>query len=153
MATCATNTTAAINTGRSPGWKRWYMITSWQGNIFHVIGPLWGEFTGHWWIPLTKTSDVKFLCYLWHYTFHMFFTCSLLWHLHLPSLLKIYQILPQPENNTSCWFHGNLTCDKDITKAISGCQNMLHIKYDAVIEGGPIMPTLAWMIFLIVICI
>ena len=29
------------------------MITSSNGNIFHVTGPLCGEFTGHRWIPLT----------------------------------------------------------------------------------------------------
>ena len=30
------------------------MMTSSNGNIFHVTGPLCGEFTGHRWIPLTK---------------------------------------------------------------------------------------------------
>ena len=30
-----------------------------NGNIFRVIGPLCGEFTGHRWIPLTKSSDVE----------------------------------------------------------------------------------------------
>ena len=34
------------------------MMTSSYGNIFHVTGPLWGESTGHRWIPLTKASDV-----------------------------------------------------------------------------------------------
>ena len=41
------------------------MMTSWNGNIFRVTGPLYGEFTGHRWIPLTKASDVElwyFLC-------------------------------------------------------------------------------------------
>ena len=28
-------------------------MTSSSGSIFHVTGPLWGEFTGHRWIPLT----------------------------------------------------------------------------------------------------
>ena len=33
-----------------------------NGNIFCIIGPLWGEFTSRRWIPLTKTScfDVLF---------------------------------------------------------------------------------------------
>ena len=35
-------------------------MTSSNGNIFRVTGPLWGEYTGHWWIPLTKASDAKF---------------------------------------------------------------------------------------------
>ena len=30
------------------------MITSWHWNIFPITGPLWGESTYHWWIPLTK---------------------------------------------------------------------------------------------------
>ena len=33
------------------------MMTSSNGNIFHVTGPLCGEFTGHRWIPLTKASE------------------------------------------------------------------------------------------------
>ena len=30
-----------------------------NGNIFRITGPLWGEFTVHWWIPLTKASDAE----------------------------------------------------------------------------------------------
>ena len=41
-----------------------HMITSWNGNIFRVAGPLWGEFTGHRWIPsqmpVTQSFDVCF---------------------------------------------------------------------------------------------
>ena len=33
------------------------MMTSSNENIFHVTGPLCGEFTGDRWIPLTKASD------------------------------------------------------------------------------------------------
>ena len=40
---------------RCPG----IMMTSSDGNIFRVIGPLCGEFTGHLWIPLTKASDAE----------------------------------------------------------------------------------------------
>ena len=32
---------------------------------FRVTGPLRGEFTGHWWIPLTKASDAELWCFLW----------------------------------------------------------------------------------------
>ena len=35
-------------------------MTSSSGNIFRVSGPLWGETTGHRWIPLTKASDAGF---------------------------------------------------------------------------------------------
>ena len=30
------------------------MTASWHGKVFHITGPLWGESTSHWWIPLTK---------------------------------------------------------------------------------------------------
>ena len=36
------------------------MMTSSNGSIFRVTGPLSGEFTGHRWIPLTKACDVEF---------------------------------------------------------------------------------------------
>ena len=42
-----------------------YMMTSSNGNIFRVTGPLFGEFTGHRWISLTKASDAELLCFLW----------------------------------------------------------------------------------------
>ena len=37
-----------------------HMMTSSNGNIFRVTGPLCGEVTGHRWIPLTKASDAGF---------------------------------------------------------------------------------------------
>ena len=40
-------------------------MTSSNGNIFRVTGLLWGEFTGHRWIPLTKASDAELWCFLW----------------------------------------------------------------------------------------
>ena len=40
-------------------------MTSSNGNIFCVTGPLCGEFTGHQRIPLTKTSDAELWCFLW----------------------------------------------------------------------------------------
>ena len=42
--------------------KNCIMMTSSNGNIFRVTGPLYGEFTGHQWIPLTKASDVELWC-------------------------------------------------------------------------------------------
>ena len=41
------------------------MMTSSNGSIFRVTGPLCGEFTGHRWIPLTKASDVELRCFVW----------------------------------------------------------------------------------------
>ena len=39
------------------------MMTSSNGNIVRVTGPLWGESTG--WIPLTKASGAELWCFLW----------------------------------------------------------------------------------------
>ena len=41
------------------------MMTSSNGNIFRVTGPLWGEFTGHRWIHHTKASDAELWYFLW----------------------------------------------------------------------------------------
>ena len=45
-------------------WTR-YMMTSSNGNIFRVTGPLCREFTGQRWIPRTKASDAELWCFLW----------------------------------------------------------------------------------------
>ena len=37
-----------------------HLMTSSNGNIFRVTGPLWGEFTGHRWIPLTRPVTWSF---------------------------------------------------------------------------------------------
>ena len=37
-----------------------FIMTSSNGNIFHVTGPLCGEFTGDQWIPCMRSSDVSF---------------------------------------------------------------------------------------------
>ena len=41
------------------------MMTSSNGSIFRVAGPLCGEFPDHRWIPLTKASDAELWCFLW----------------------------------------------------------------------------------------
>ena len=38
-------------------------MTSWNGNIFRVTGPLRGEFNGHRLIPRTKASDAELWCF------------------------------------------------------------------------------------------
>ena len=40
------------------------MMTSSNGNIIRVTGPVCGESTGHRWIPLSKASNVEHWCYL-----------------------------------------------------------------------------------------
>ena len=42
-----------------------YMMTSSNGSISHVTGPLWAEFIGDRWMPLTKASDAELWCFLW----------------------------------------------------------------------------------------
>ena len=42
-----------------------FIMTSSNGNIFCVTGPLCGEFTGPRWIPRTKASDAELWCFLW----------------------------------------------------------------------------------------
>ena len=42
-----------------------FVMTSWNGNIFRVTGPLCAEFADHRWIPLTKASDAELWCFLW----------------------------------------------------------------------------------------
>ena len=41
-----------------------FMMTSSNGNIFRVAGPLCREFTGHQWISLTKVSGAELWCFL-----------------------------------------------------------------------------------------
>ena len=41
------------------------MMTSSDGNVSHVIGPLWGETIGHRRSPLTKASDTGLWDFLW----------------------------------------------------------------------------------------
>ena len=48
------------------------MMMSSNGNIFHITGPLWGESTGHRWIPLTKASDAELRYFLWSAYEHTF---------------------------------------------------------------------------------
>ena len=42
------------------------MMMSSNGNIFRVTGPLWGESTGHRWIPLPKANDAELWCFVWY---------------------------------------------------------------------------------------
>ena len=42
-----------------------YMMTSSNGNIFGITGPLCGEFTGHRWISVTKARVAELWFFLW----------------------------------------------------------------------------------------
>ena len=41
------------------------MMASSNGNIFRVTAHLYGEFTGHQWIPSTKASDAELWRFVW----------------------------------------------------------------------------------------
>ena len=41
-------------------------MTSSNGNIFCITGPLWGESTGHRWNPLAKANGAELWSLLWH---------------------------------------------------------------------------------------
>ena len=70
MTTCPTTTKITSEDSRPCSWP-WSkkaqseasgstlctMMTSSNGNIYSVTGPLWGKFTNHRWIPLTNASD------------------------------------------------------------------------------------------------
>ena len=68
------------------------MMTSSNGCIFPVTGPLWGESTGHRWIPLTKASDGALWCFHWsmpEQTFEQTIATPVIWDiiaLIMPSL-------------------------------------------------------------------
>ena len=40
------------------------MVSS-NGNVFGLTGSLCEKFTGHWWIPLTKSNDAKIWCFFY----------------------------------------------------------------------------------------
>ena len=40
-------------------------MTSSNGNIFRITVFLWGEYTVHQWVPLTKTCDTERWCFFW----------------------------------------------------------------------------------------
>ena len=49
-----------------PHFSKKNMMTSSNGNIFRVTGPLWGKFTGHRGIPFTEASYVGLWYFLWY---------------------------------------------------------------------------------------
>ena len=55
------------------------MMTSSNGNIFRFIRPLWGESTGHQWIPLTKASDAELWYFFWVSTIEQTIETLVIW--------------------------------------------------------------------------
>ena len=100
------------------------MMTSSNGTIFRVTGPLCGAFTGQRWIPRTKASDTEFWCFLWSawlskQSWGWWFetpSCSLwrhciaLWHHMVPSILpniSLFNILSPARRQATIrnWSH------------------------------------------------
>ena len=71
------------------------MMTSSNGYIFRVTGPLWGEFTGDRWIPLTKPVTQSF---------DVFFDLCLNKRLSKQSRRRWFET-----TSRSLWRHGNKT--------------------------------------------
>ena len=46
-------------TQQEEAWISLVMMTSSNGTFSRATGPLWGEYTSNWWIPLTKASDAE----------------------------------------------------------------------------------------------
>ena len=44
-------------------WNLITMVTSSNGSFFCITGPLWGESTGHRWLPFTKACDAELWCF------------------------------------------------------------------------------------------
>ena len=60
------HTTSPLTNNNRVGLKVYgHMMTSSNGDNFCVTGPLWGESTCHWWIPLTMASEAELCCFLW----------------------------------------------------------------------------------------
>ena len=67
------------------------MMTSSNGNIFRVTCHFCGEFTGHWWIPLTKASDAELWCLLWSaFTVDFIIVRLLILDAILPIIMSLY---------------------------------------------------------------
>ena len=71
-----------------------YMMTSSNGNISRITGPLCGEFTGHRWFPGKKASDAELWCSLYKWLSKQ----SWGWWIETPS--------------RSLWRHCNILWDK-----------------------------------------
>ena len=81
------------------------MITSSNGNIFRVNDHLCGEFTDHWWIPLTKSSDTELWCFLWsvtEQTFEQTIKALVIWDAIMLITTSLLCTVLSP-----CFYHGD----------------------------------------------
>ena len=103
------------------------MMTSSNGNIFRVTGHLYGEFTGHWWIParrpVTRSFDVFFDLHLnkrlgkqwWGWWFDTP-SCSLWGHCNEKGILP--ELAAQPNKLHGCEMLKNWTIASIPTRSI-----------------------------------
>ena len=81
------------------------MMTSSNGNIFRVTGPLCGEFTSHQWIPLTKASDAELWCFLWsspEQTIEWITETLVIWDAIVP-IMTFHLLRPSSQDSLLWW--------------------------------------------------
>ena len=119
------------------------MITSSNGNSFHITGPLSGESTGHQWIPLTKASDAELWCFLWFAFEQWLSKQSRCWWFETPSCWLWRHCNAgkcKPSEYHTCWYpdsvHRQVIISHDIhvwdggslySILVESCNNMYHI--------------------------
>ena len=115
-------------------WWIWYqlMMTSSNGNIFRVTGPLWGESIGYRWISLTKTSDARSFDVLFDVHLNKQWRCRRfetpwrsLWHhcnVHAGMLLFASDRFTKPKSILSLAFQVN----REVTMKYISKQNQIN---------------------------
>ena len=91
------------------------IMTSSNGNVFRVTGPLWGESTGHRWIPLTTASDAERRCFLWstsEETVEQTIDTPVIWDAIAFIMTSVYCKLLLPGNLFPCF--SNQICDRPL---------------------------------------
>ena len=97
------------------------MLTSSNGNIFRVTGPLCGEFTGHRWVPLTKASDAELWC---------FFICTLNERLSKKNWGWLFR-----SQSHSLWRHCNEICTR-LSYPLIYCLSLLVTNIQDRVQGA-----------------
>ena len=121
------------------------MTTSSNGNIFCVTGPLWGEFIGDRWIPLTKANDAE----LWY-----FFLCAP--PTYTLSKQSRWQQFETPWR--SFWCHCNSECDNHegwwLWRLLTATEYNFHSKpvsnvwvVSLLLRIGEWHPSISWIYF------
>ena len=97
-------------------------MTSSNGSIFCVTGPLWGEFTGHRWIPVTKASNAELWCFLWftpEQTVAQTIDTPVIWD---PLYIALIMM--------SLWWNRNVLINQYSTYGVQITMNAQHMHYN-----------------------